>query len=43
MLVQSHVNQTEIIAEMIESFFPKEYDERRRVFEEDNILRLDQT
>ncbi|CAF0857936.1 unnamed protein product [Rotaria sordida] len=37
MLIQSHVNKTEIIAKIIESYFPTECDERRQLYEQENI------
>ena len=37
MLIQSHVNKTEIIAQIIETFFPNEFNERRQLYELENI------
>jgi len=37
MLIQSHVNKTEIISKIIETYFPTEYTERRQLYEQDNI------
>ena len=37
MLIQSHVNKTEIISKIIETCFPTEYNERQQLFEQENI------
>lgn len=37
MLIQSHVNPTEVIEQMIETYFPKEFHERRQLYEQENI------
>jgi Lon protease-like protein len=37
MLIQSHVNQTEIVSQIIESYFPNEYNDRRQLYEQENI------
>ena len=37
MLIQSHVNQTELVEQMIETYFPKEFNERRQLYEEENV------
>ncbi|CAF2815635.1 unnamed protein product [Rotaria sp. Silwood2] len=37
MLIQSHVNKTEIIATIIETYFPTECNERRQLYEQENI------
>ncbi|UJR21345.1 hypothetical protein I4U23_024438 [Adineta vaga] len=36
MLIQSYVNTTEIISQLIESYFPEEYQERRQLYEQEN-------
>ncbi|CAF0977745.1 unnamed protein product [Rotaria sp. Silwood1] len=37
MLIQSHVNKTEIISQIIESYFPNEFNERKQLYEQENI------
>ncbi|CAF0875741.1 unnamed protein product [Adineta ricciae] len=37
LLIQSYVNTTEIISQIIESFFPEEYRERQALHEQENI------
>ena len=37
MLIQSHINKTEIISTIIETYFPIEFDERRQLYEQENI------
>ncbi|CAF4043196.1 unnamed protein product, partial [Rotaria sp. Silwood2] len=37
MLIQSHVNKTEIISQIIESYFPNEFNERQQLYEHENI------
>jgi hypothetical protein len=37
MLIKSHVNRTEIISKIIETYFPTEYKERGQLYEQDNI------
>ncbi|CAF1064025.1 unnamed protein product [Rotaria sordida] len=37
MLIQSHVNKTEIISQIIESYFPNEFNERQQLYEQENI------
>ncbi|CAF3735551.1 unnamed protein product [Rotaria socialis] len=37
MLIQSHVNKSEIISKIIETYFPIEFNERRQIYEQENI------
>ncbi|CAF4638418.1 unnamed protein product, partial [Rotaria magnacalcarata] len=37
MLIQSHVNKSEIISKIIETYFPIEFNERRQLYEQENI------
>ncbi len=37
MLIQSHVNKTEVLSQIIETFFPKEFNERHQLYEQENI------
>jgi hypothetical protein len=37
MLIQSLVNNTEIIEQMIESYFPNEFNERRQLYQQENV------
>ncbi|CAF3259069.1 unnamed protein product [Rotaria socialis] len=37
MLIQAHVNKTEIISQVIETYFPNELNERQQLFEQENI------
>ena len=37
MLIKSQVNQTEIISQIIETYFPNEFHERQQLYEEENI------
>lgn len=37
MLIQSYVNKTEIISKIIETYFPTEYNERRLLYEQENV------
>jgi len=37
MLIQSHVNKTELISQIIETYFPNEFNERRQLYEQENI------
>jgi len=37
MLIQSHVNKTEILSKIIETYFPNEFNERRQLYEQENI------
>ncbi len=36
MLIQSHVNKTEIISKIIETYFPTEFNERQQLLEQEN-------
>jgi hypothetical protein len=35
MLIQSHVNKTEVISQIIETHFPNEFNERRQLSEQE--------
>jgi hypothetical protein len=37
MLIQSHVNKTEIISQILETYFPNEFIERHQLYEQENI------
>ncbi|CAF0962180.1 unnamed protein product [Adineta ricciae] len=37
MLIRSHVNQTELISKIIQTYFPAEYNERQQIYEQENI------
>ncbi len=37
MLIQSHVNKTEIISKIIETYFPIEFYERHQLHEQEHI------
>jgi len=37
MLIQSNVNQTEIISQIIETYFPNEFKERHQLYEQEHI------
>jgi hypothetical protein len=39
MLIQSHVNKTEIISKIIETYFPTEYNERNQLHQEETSRR----
>lgn len=39
MVIESRVNKTEIITKLIETYFPAENDERRQLYEQDNMQR----
>lgn len=39
MLIQSYVNTTELVAQIIETYFPNEFQERRELHEKENVQR----
>ena len=39
MVIESRVNKTEIISKLIETYFPAENNERRELYEQDNMQR----
>jgi hypothetical protein len=36
-LIQSHVNKTEIISQIIETYLPEEFHERQQLYEQEHI------
>ncbi|CAF4266172.1 unnamed protein product, partial [Adineta steineri] len=37
LLIQSHVNKTELVSQITETYFPNEFHERRELYERENI------
>lgn len=37
MVIEFHVNKTEIISKIIETYFPVEYEECRKTIEQENV------